>query len=124
MDPLVVVKEKLGSVDTWPSSVLTDMFYEEPKISVRRRVAAILHGNGVSVKEAAKLYKASPAAWRNVSATHMYGWYLQWSKAVPSTLFYYDIKRKCVMWLVRDKRVESEITVRNLDRRQPSDLLE
>ena len=62
MDPLAVVEEKLGSVDTWPSSVLTDMFHEEPKVNVSRRVAAFLHGNGVSVKDAANLYKASQTA--------------------------------------------------------------
>ena len=121
MNPLAVVQEKLGSVDRWPSSVLTDMFYKEPKVSVSRRVAAFLHGNGVSVRDAAKLYKASQAAWRNVSETHMYGWYMQWAKCVPSTLFYYDMK-KCVMWLGRDERVEPEVTV-TLDRRHPSDHL-
>jgi len=42
----------------------------------------------------------------------MYGWYMQWNKGVPSTLFYYDMK-KCVMWLGRDELVEPEITVRN-----------
>ena len=42
----------------------------------------------------------------------MYGWNMQWDKAVPSTLFYYDTK-KWVMWLVRDVCVEPEITVRN-----------
>jgi hypothetical protein len=71
MDPLAVAEETLGSVDTWPSSVLTDMFYEEPKVSVSRRVAVFLHGNGVSAKDAAKLYKASQAAWRNVSETYV-----------------------------------------------------
>ena len=88
MDTLAVVEVKLGSVDRWPSSVLTDMFYEEPKVRVSRRVASFLYGNGVSGRDAAKLYKASRAAWRNVSETHMYGWYMQWDKAVPSTLFY------------------------------------
>ena len=42
MDPIVVVEEKLGSVDRWPSSVLTDMFYEEHKVRFSRRVAAFL----------------------------------------------------------------------------------
>jgi hypothetical protein len=88
MDPLAVVEDKLGSVDMWPSSVTTDMFYKEPKVRVSRRVAAFLYGNGVSVRDAAKLYKASQTAWRNVSKKHMYGWYMQWNKAVPSTLFY------------------------------------
>jgi len=64
------------------------------------------------VRDAAELYKASQAAWRNVSETHMYGWYMQFAKCVPSTLFYYNMKRKCVMWLWRDERVQPEITVR------------
>ena len=60
MDPLAVVEEKLGSVDSWPSSVLTDIFcYEDPKVSVSRRVAVFLYGNGVIVRDAAELYKAS-----------------------------------------------------------------
>jgi hypothetical protein len=113
MDPLAVVEEKLGIVDTWPSSVLTDMFYKEPKVNVSMRFAAFLHGNGVSARDAAKLYKASQAAWRNVSETYMYGWYMQWGKCVPSTPFYSDIKRKSVMLLVRYERVEPEITGRN-----------
>ena len=92
MDPLAVVEEKLGNVDTWPSSVLTDMYYEEHKVKVNRRVAEIIHGRDVSVKYTAKLYKVSQTAWRNVSETHMYGWYMQWAKCVPSTLFYYDVK--------------------------------
>ena len=65
------------------------------------------------MRDAAKLYKASQPAWMNVWETHMYGWYMQWDKALPSTLFYYDTKKKWVMWLGRDKRVEPEVTVKN-----------
>ena len=71
MDPLTVVEEKLGSVDSWPSCVLTDMFYEEPNVSVSMRVAAYLYCNCVSAMDAAKLYKAFQAAWRNVSETYV-----------------------------------------------------
>jgi len=71
MDPLAVVEEKLYSVGSWPSSVLNDMFYKEPKVRVSRRVASFLYGNGVSVRDAAKMYKASQPAWINVSETHM-----------------------------------------------------
>ena len=76
MDPLAVVEEKLGIVDTWPSSVLTDMFYNEPKVSVSSRFAAFLHGNVFSVRDAAKLYKVSQAAWRNVSEYVVYSLWL------------------------------------------------
>ena len=60
------------------------------------------------------MYKASQAVWRYVSETHVYGWYTQWDKAVSSTLFYYYYtKKKWVMWLGRDERVEPEIIYRN-----------
>ena len=72
MDPLAVVEEKLDSVDSWPSSVLTDMFYEQPKVSVSKRVAGYMHGNGVSVGDAANLYKASQAVRRKVSETYVW----------------------------------------------------
>ena len=71
MDPLAVVEEKLDSVDPWPSSVLTDMFYKEPKVSISRTVTTFLYGNGVSVRDAAKFYKESQAAWRNISETQV-----------------------------------------------------
>ena len=71
MDPLAVVEEKLYSVGSWPSSVLNDMFHEEPKVRVSRREAAFLYRNSVSVRDAAKLYKASQPAWRSVSETHV-----------------------------------------------------
>ena len=96
---------------TWPSSVIMDMFYEEPKVRVRR-VAAFMYGNGVSVSDAANLYKACQGAWRNVSETHMYERYMQWAKCGPCTLFYYNLK-KCMMWLGRNERVEQEVTVSN-----------
>ena len=69
MNPLALVAEKLGSVDRWSSSVITDMFYEEPKVNVSRRVAAFMYGNAVSVRDAANLYKASQTAWSNVPET-------------------------------------------------------
>jgi hypothetical protein len=110
--PLAVVEEQLGSVESWPTSVIMDMFHEELKVSVSRRVAAFMYGNGVSVSDAANLYKACQAAWRNVSETHMYGWYMQWDMCVLSNIFYYNTK-KSVMWLRRDERLEPEVKVRN-----------
>ena len=83
----------MGSVDIWPSSVLTDIFYEEHKVRASRRVASFMYGNIVSVRDVAKIYKASQAAWMNVSKTHEYGCYVHWDKRVPSTLFYYDAKK-------------------------------
>ena len=57
MDSLAVVEA--GSVDRWLSSVLKDMFYEDPKVRVSRRVVAILYGD--SVRDDVTSYMA---AWR------------------------------------------------------------
>ena len=111
MHLLALVAEKLGSVHNWPSSVITDMCYEEPNVNVSRMVAAFVYGNGVSVRDAAKLYKASQTAWTNVPETHMYGWYVQHVMGVSSTVFYFDMKT-CVMWLGSDEGVEPDVTVR------------
>jgi hypothetical protein len=52
MDPLAVVESYVGEVERWPSRVLTDMFLEEPKVRVIRRVAAFMYGNYVTVSDA------------------------------------------------------------------------
>ena len=52
MDPLAVVESYVGEVERWPSQVLTDMFLEEPKVRVIRRVAAFMYGNYVTVSDA------------------------------------------------------------------------
>ena len=61
------------------------------------------------MSDAAKLCQV---AWRKVSETHMYRWYMQSDMFVPSNIFYYNMKKKCLMWLRRDERVEPEIIVR------------
>ena len=42
----------------------------------------------------------------------MCGWYMQWAMCGSNNIFYYNMKKKCAMWLGRDERVEPEITVR------------
>ena len=56
MGPLAAVKEQLGSVDSCPTRVITDMRHEEPNIRFSSRLGAFMYGNGVSVSDAAKLY--------------------------------------------------------------------
>ena len=45
MDPLTVMESYLGSVERWPSSGLVDMFAEESKAAVIKRVVAFMYGN-------------------------------------------------------------------------------
>jgi len=39
MDLLAVVEQQLGSIETSPTSAITDVFYEEPKVGFMRSVA-------------------------------------------------------------------------------------
>ena len=70
MDPLTIVEEQQGNIATWPTSVKTEKFTEEPTAARSRRVAAIMYGNGVSVSEAVKCYRACNNAWRAVREAH------------------------------------------------------
>ena len=87
MDSIPFVEEKLGSVESWPSRVIMDVSYEEPKVSISRRVAASMYDKCVSVSDAANFCNASQAVWKNVSETHMYGVYMQWAKCGSRTVF-------------------------------------
>ena len=43
MDPQAVVEEQLGSIETWPTRVVTELFTREPTVIVRRRVAEFMY---------------------------------------------------------------------------------
>ena len=58
MNPLAVVESYLGSVERWPSSLLMDMFTEESKARVIRRLAAFMYGNYVTVSDAVACFNA------------------------------------------------------------------
>jgi len=60
--PLAVVEEQLDSgFDGRPTRIIRDKFHEEPNVRVSRRLGAFTYGNGVSVSDAGKLYKACQA---------------------------------------------------------------
>jgi hypothetical protein len=114
MDPLSVVEEELGSIESWPTSFITDMFYGEVKVSVKSRVAAFMYGNGVNVSDLVKLYKTFNREWRDVAETRIYGSYFMWKLWVTSrieNIFSCDMKKKCVIWLRREECVTPEIFV-------------
>ena len=114
MDPLVVVEEQLGSIETWPTSVITDMFTEEPTAGLSRRVAEFMYDNCVSVSDAVRCYRAVNNEWRAVAKAHTYSWYFQWDQGDLinfQNTFNYNTKKKWVMWIGTDVRVISQVAV-------------
>jgi len=116
MYPLAVVEEHLSSIESWPSSFITDMFDSEPAVRVSRRAAAFLYGNRVNVSDAVKLYRACNNAWKAIAETYTYSCYFHWEKGDPIKyhMFYYNMKKECVMRQRRDEGVKPEIIVRDI----------
>ena len=55
-DPLSIVEAQLGSVESWQSEVLINMYMEGPRARLRKRVATFMYGNCVRVGEAVACY--------------------------------------------------------------------
>jgi len=117
MYPVPLVEELLGSIESWPCRVISDMFDTEPTVRVSWRVAEFLYSNGVNVSDAVKLYRTCKYACKAIAEKHMYNWYFHWEKGVrvkfQHNFYYYNVKRKCVMWIRRDESMTPEIIVRN-----------
>jgi len=98
MFPLALVEEQLGSIESWPSRVIMDMFDCEPTVLVSRRVAEFLYANGVNESDAVKLYRSSNQVFKTIAETHIYSWYFHREKGVPIKFhqhtFYYNMERE------------------------------
>jgi hypothetical protein len=99
MDPLAVVEQQLGSVDIWPSGVLTVMFSgDEPNLRASRRLVAFMYGKGVGASDTVMLFMACQGTndrWRKMAESQMYGWYMQCGTA--RNIFYYNMKKYVVV---------------------------
>ena len=63
------MEEQLGSVDIWPSGVLTVMFSGEEPVRASS-FGAFMYGNGVGASDAWKLYMACQGTrgrWRKIA---------------------------------------------------------
>ena len=79
-DLLAVVEAHLGSIGSWPSDVLIDMFLKEPKSHVIKRVAAFVYGNNVRVSDAVACYKSCNGMYQSYVETSLKAWYFAWDR--------------------------------------------
>ena len=75
MDPLAVVESYVGEVERWSSQVLTDIFLEESKARVIRRVAGFMYGNYVTVSDAVLCYNSCNGMHRGYVESSLQEWY-------------------------------------------------
>jgi len=94
---LDAVEEYLGSIDSWPSPIIFDLFAENPKSAVIERLTSFFAGNEVPQTLAYRLYSAcNPLAAddlvRRLFSTSFSLW--RSSDVVRRHSMYYDVRIK------------------------------
>jgi hypothetical protein len=74
MDPLSLVEERVGAVESWPAYVILHVFVDEPNARTLRNVAAFLYGNEVPVERAAYCFNACNGRNRSYVDEKIHEW--------------------------------------------------
>jgi hypothetical protein len=100
-DPLAVVESYLGSIERGPSSLIMDMFVDEPKAAVIKRVAALMYGNYVTVSDAVDCYNSCNGMLRSYVDRSPKTWYHLWDrdKNKIQKERYYSMLLKSLLWI-------------------------
>jgi hypothetical protein len=101
MDPLSLVEERVGAVETWPSYIIWHMFVDEPDASTVKNLAGFLYGNEVPLQDAVKCVNACNGVNGGYVSEKMHGWYYVWqlNKEIPHMSEYYNTLIKCNVWI-------------------------
>ena len=97
MSLLHAVEQHLGSINTWPSSVIYSIFAETLPPSVVEELTAFFAGNGVPKTLAYKLYCAcNPEAANELLRQLLYARFSLWhsSNTIRRHSMYYDVRIK------------------------------
>ena len=106
-----MVESYLGSVERWPSSMLMDMFAEDPGVPVIKRVAAFMYGNYVTVNDAVACYNACNGMHRSYVDSSLKAWYQGWDRDENEghEERYYSMVLKCLVWINRKALDQCEV---------------
>jgi len=94
---LQAVEQYLGSLNTWPSCIITNLFTETPSLPVVEYLTAFFAGNDVATTLAYRLYTAcNPEAANELVCQLFYTRYSLWhaSDTVRRHSMYYDVRMK------------------------------
>jgi hypothetical protein len=78
MDPLSLVEERVGAIETWPSYIIRHKFMDEPNARKVKNLAGFLYGNEVDLESATKCVNACNGAKRGYVSREMHAWYYTW----------------------------------------------
>jgi len=100
-DPLSIVENRLGSVQTWPTYVITYMFAEDPTMPSVRMVAAFMYGNNVPLREAIECYQACNGGRLRFIDESMHEWYYIWDRSWCKWHMeaYYSVEIRAMAWI-------------------------
>jgi len=101
MDPLSTVENILGSIETWPSAVIVDLFITKPCTMSVQNVAAFMYGNCIPVEKAVDCFIACVGIESYYVSCAVKDWYTTWDNIPHKTHFakYYSMAYKRWMWL-------------------------
>jgi hypothetical protein len=75
MDPLRLVEERIGAVESWPTCIILHVFVNEPNACTLKNVAVFMYGNEVPVEHAVKCFNACNGLKRSYLVEKMQEWY-------------------------------------------------
>jgi hypothetical protein len=78
MDPLSVVEERVGVVETWQTYIIRHVFVDEPDARTVKTMAGFFYGNEVSLHDAVKGVNACNGGNHRYVTEKMYEWYYVW----------------------------------------------
>ena len=98
---LLVVEQRLGDVDTWPSHIIGCLFLEFPTINIIKRLAAFFYGNDISPSLAVGVYELCNADYTSLVGSAMRNFYFEWQRKsfIPHLSQYYDIRLRQFLWI-------------------------
>jgi len=97
MSPLQAAEQHLGSINTWPSSIIFSLFAETPSATVIEYLTDFFSGNALPKTLAYKLYSAcNPEAANELVRQLFYTRFSLWhsSDTVRRHSLYYDLRLK------------------------------
>ena len=116
-NPLRVVEQRLGIVDTWPSSIICFLFLERPTHRAIILLSAFFYGNYISPSLATNLHELCNIHFTSLVGGKMRNYYIEWqrSRCTPHLSQYYDIQLRRFLWingsLNQREVVQPEVTV-------------
>jgi len=101
LNPLLVVKHRLDSIEKWPSYIIRFLFLNCPKRRIITTLTAFPYGNGITLSLAIKLYQICNDKYTSPVANTMSNLYLKWqrNRFKPHMFHYYVVHIRRFQWI-------------------------